>query len=675
MSISLNVKEKSENVTIVLNMIVKNESKIILRLLENVHELIDAYCICDTGSTDNTIDIIKKFFSRKRIKGYVMKHAFKDFGYNRNWALDKCRLLFEDMEYILLIDADMILEFRPNFIKNKNKIRDFDYFYIMQGNKDFQYRNIRLIKNDNNIKYIGVTHEYIQLPQNMRSKTFKKEEIFVNDFGDGGCKDDKYERDIKLLSNDIEKDPNNVRSHFYLANSYFDTAQYDDAIKHYKIRIKLAGWKEEIFYSMMRIGIAYMRMKKFEKGISKLMAAYQISPNRAEPLYEIIFHCRLNKKYELANLFYKQAIAIPKPHTDCLFINMDVYNYKLQYEFYIFYYYLNIQDKKHYNSDIIHQTFYKLLSNKAHEQNVLENYKFYTKVFTRDPNFKRIDVTGLKDIYNSSNPSIVKIDNKPVLNIRYVNYYFDKNWNYTYKEEKEKTHNYCVFYNDFNFTEKEKENKITELERKIEDHDVLEGVQDIRLLELKNQIFYTGAVVFDDKKTKKRRASIEFGKYDIKNNKLEGQILISPNRNRDCEKNWVLFTDNKKIYVIYEWSPLTICILRGNTLVPRLYKTVPDFFKRVSGSSNGIIIGNEIWFICHFICYTKPRHYYHMFVTIDHKTFDLKRYSKPFTFEGAPIEYCCGMICHNDTLYITYSVKDKTSKIGIIEKKHIEFYK
>ena len=42
-------------------MIVKNESRVILRLLESVRLIVDSYCICDTGSTDNTIEIIKLF--------------------------------------------------------------------------------------------------------------------------------------------------------------------------------------------------------------------------------------------------------------------------------------------------------------------------------------------------------------------------------------------------------------------------------------------------------------------------------------------------------------------------------------------------------------------------------------------------------------------------------------
>ena len=53
-----------------LNMIVKNEAHIILTTLNNLLQYIDfAYwVISDTGSTDNTQEIIKDYFFAKGIK-------------------------------------------------------------------------------------------------------------------------------------------------------------------------------------------------------------------------------------------------------------------------------------------------------------------------------------------------------------------------------------------------------------------------------------------------------------------------------------------------------------------------------------------------------------------------------------------------------------------------------
>ena len=67
------------NNTICLNMIVKNESKIITRLFDSVYKIIDYYCICDTGSTDDTIDIIKEYFKGKNIPGEIIKKKICKF--------------------------------------------------------------------------------------------------------------------------------------------------------------------------------------------------------------------------------------------------------------------------------------------------------------------------------------------------------------------------------------------------------------------------------------------------------------------------------------------------------------------------------------------------------------------------------------------------------------------
>ena len=120
--------------TLCLNMIVKNESRIIKRLFDSVSSIIDSYCICDTGSTDNTIELINSYFESKNIPGKVVSEPFKNFSHNRNYALQNAIGM---SDYILLMDADMILQIK-NF--DKNILRNYDSFYILQGNNDFYYQ-------------------------------------------------------------------------------------------------------------------------------------------------------------------------------------------------------------------------------------------------------------------------------------------------------------------------------------------------------------------------------------------------------------------------------------------------------------------------------------------------------------------------------------------------------
>lgn len=252
----LTITEVNSGPTLCLNMIVKNESRIITRLFDSVSSIIDCYCICDTGSTDNTKEVITAYFEAKGIPGKIVEEPFVNFAHNRNFALQSC---FGMSDYILLLDADMVLEIKPGF--EKSMLSSHDSYMILQGTDDFYYHNMRIIKNNCLYLYVGVTHEYISTPPTNTSKIFEKNLLFIRDIGDGGAKSDKFERDIRLLKGGIEQNPNSDRYHFYLANSYFDSGKFEEAIETCKKRIKIGGWEQEVWYSYYRIGMAYKNRK------------------------------------------------------------------------------------------------------------------------------------------------------------------------------------------------------------------------------------------------------------------------------------------------------------------------------------------------------------------------------------------------------------------------------
>ena len=328
----LTITEKKVGPTICLNMIVKNESKIITRLFDSVLSIIDCYCICDTGSTDNTKEIITNYFNTKNITGKIIDRPFKNFGYNRTEALKAARGM---ATYILLLDADMKLIIKPDFDKNQLSV---PVYSIQQGHPAFKYYNTRLVSGSLDIKCVGPTHEYYDLPKG--TPQARLESLFINDIGDGGCKDNKFSRDIRLLKEGLESEPNNGRYHFYLANSYYNTNQIDEAIKSYKKRIKINDWVEECWYSYYRLGLCYQKKGKHAEALSAWLDGYDFYPKRAENIYEIVKHYRLAVKNKLAYHFYKLGKSIPLPNSNVLFLHCDVYDYLFDYELSIFAYYL-----------------------------------------------------------------------------------------------------------------------------------------------------------------------------------------------------------------------------------------------------------------------------------------------------------------------------------------------
>ena len=302
----------NSNPRICLNMIVKNESKIIQRLLDSVVDTIDTYCICDTGSTDNTVELIQTYFQQKQIPGIVIHEPFRDFGYNRTYALEACTSVLA--EYILLLDADMVFWKNPDpnsrSLKQIIKETNMDAYYIFQGNDTYYYKNVRLVKNNAEFSYWGVTHEYVKNPTPTTTiYQLDKSTVFIKDIGDGGAKTDKFLRDIRLLEKGLEELPNNDRYLFYLANSYKDSNQYEKAIETYQKRINVGGWIEEIWHSYFSMGKCWKSLGNMNNAICSWMNGYQVYPNRIENLFEIIEHYRYEGKNQLAYLFYSIVLV------------------------------------------------------------------------------------------------------------------------------------------------------------------------------------------------------------------------------------------------------------------------------------------------------------------------------------------------------------------------------
>ena len=77
--------------TIGLCMIVKNEAHVIERCMESLKRLLDYVLIVDTGSDDGTPQVINNWLNVNNIPGEVIIEPWKNFAYNRTFALEKLR--------------------------------------------------------------------------------------------------------------------------------------------------------------------------------------------------------------------------------------------------------------------------------------------------------------------------------------------------------------------------------------------------------------------------------------------------------------------------------------------------------------------------------------------------------------------------------------------------------
>ncbi len=325
------------NKTICLNMIVKDEAHIIASTLENLCHYIefDYWVIVDTGSTDNTKQIISDFFKDRNIKGELHETEWKNFGFNRSDALSKA---FNKTDYLLIFDADDRIV--GEFVLPKEL--NLDGYHLKFGD-NFSYVRLLLVNNALRWKFMGVLHEYIICTnENYSCKYENIEGNYHLVSGKSGARSNnpnKYRDDALILETAYDeaqknKDDIMVRYSFYCAQSYKDAGNHERSIEWYKKRIGHGGWNQEVYCSYIAIGQLYAKMNNIESAFYYWALSFNADPERCEGIYYIIKHCREKGIFQLA-LHYYNWIEKNKTRNliGKLFVTEDIYKYLLDYEF------------------------------------------------------------------------------------------------------------------------------------------------------------------------------------------------------------------------------------------------------------------------------------------------------------------------------------------------------
>jgi glycosyltransferase involved in cell wall biosynthesis len=214
---------KLNNIKLSVALIVKDEAKILSKCLDSVKDA-DSIIVVDTGSTDKTIEIAKKYTDKIYHFPWV-----NDFSKVRNFAKEKCT-----GDWIYSIDADHqlltpISHVKEVISKTKNRVLNIK----SKSGINWHYRAV-LFKNDPDIKWVGKVHE------NLNILGEENTEIERNcDYSDNHKKNP--ERNLNILKT-MEKTP---RILFYLAKEYLDLKQYDKAIETFDQYLKVATWLDE----------------------------------------------------------------------------------------------------------------------------------------------------------------------------------------------------------------------------------------------------------------------------------------------------------------------------------------------------------------------------------------------------------------------------------------------
>ena len=309
---------------LILNTIVKDESHCILTMLKSALQISDAIVIADTGSTDGTQEMIRKFGEENNIPTYVVERPFDDFEKSRNFGMEKAREVVKELGWNVndcwtwWCDADETIIVDSKFDK-KQFVNDLYMINTYIG--QMKYTRNTFARVSKPFRFYGPIHEFIVCDdQNITSGLATDIHVDVKMIGASWQGDipTKYKNHAFVLEKYIDANRQDPRWIFYTAQSYHDSASMPDnkeeneerlrrALKYYKERVnRTDGYAEEIYYSQFRIGTIMRAIEEpWNLTHQELLKAYNMDPLRGESIKIIIDYYLQMNEWNMAYLYSK----------------------------------------------------------------------------------------------------------------------------------------------------------------------------------------------------------------------------------------------------------------------------------------------------------------------------------------------------------------------------------
>jgi tetratricopeptide (TPR) repeat protein len=273
--------------TISLCMIVKDEEDCLARCLESVKDVVDEIIVVDTGSTDNTVEIAKKFGAK------VFHHPWEgDFSKARNYSIG-----YATCDWVLYLDADEELFAEDKLkLKEVTKEKDCNGVSFLIYNKVYGQRQgflyyTRMWRNRIGAYFEGIVHNQLVLPGSAL-----KSDIRVMHYGyaleDQEKMEKKQKRSKELLKKQIEEDPDNVFARFNYAQICRGQRLYDEVIEHASKVIEILTPQDKFklhiyLMALDQLSNAYFDRRDYEKCLEYCQKALEVKPDYLDPLFMI----------------------------------------------------------------------------------------------------------------------------------------------------------------------------------------------------------------------------------------------------------------------------------------------------------------------------------------------------------------------------------------------------
>ena len=299
-----------------LCIMVKNGGEQFENMLIKNMPIIDCWTILDTGSTDNTIEIINRVLVGKK-KGQLYCEPFINFRDTRNRCLD---LAGKTCKYTLMLDDTYIIEDDLRDFLNVvrgDQFGDSHSLYIKSD--DSEYVSNRIVKTDRNLRYIYKIHEVISNDNN-KNVIVPIEKSRILDYRCDYMETRTMNRkqyDIQLLLEELEEDPNDPRHLYYLGQTYNVIGNFEKAYEYFLKRVEHPNegfLQEKIDACFEAARNANFKLNKSWDICEALyLKAYEMDKTRPDSLYFLGIHYNEKHNYQKAYEYFKEAFRVGYP--------------------------------------------------------------------------------------------------------------------------------------------------------------------------------------------------------------------------------------------------------------------------------------------------------------------------------------------------------------------------
>ena len=325
--------------TISVIIMVKNEEKSIKNTIDSVKKHISEIIVLDTGSTDNTINIIRKTCKTNNQTLHLKQTEFISFPESRNEAIEFAEQV-SNSAFFLLMDAGDELKTNLNknqFITSLNSISDkYNYGLVKHNwlvkNSLEDHYDVRFVRNTKKCRYDlrYLVHEKFKDVTDDLTNMSDIFYLYQNRDLYGTSTEQRYVKDIEMLLKSVP----NKRNLYYLGQTYLSMDDFENAYKYNLLSYENEKDDEELGEhitktTLIRIGYRAMRSNKSKEIIFKYLT--KAINNFAEPPIEafiFLFSYAIEKKITREIMPYVQKLFYLKKPSDITNVNHEFYDYK-----------------------------------------------------------------------------------------------------------------------------------------------------------------------------------------------------------------------------------------------------------------------------------------------------------------------------------------------------------